>query len=235
MEFKHIARVYTRLQRWLVRALEADTLARIRRIFVRPGKEQIQRSRERDFARQIDRYGHLFQEIFDSVLKVLLQEDQKCVVAEFEPVGRSAVPVLVRLKLSDGGTVDTATGRLAEILRHNPNGLPAERLHEIRCLAYALEKCEADFALVCPEKLVVKNQHGAAIDEWDGVLIAISESNLTVTIVEGKTGGPAAGRENAAFSQLVQTRKLLTSRFSMRSRRKRIPRLGALLQVYSNT
>lgn len=234
-DFVHIARIYTKLQRWLVRALEADTLARIRRIFVRPGKEQIQRSRERDFARQMDRYAGLFQEIFDSVLRILLHENHKCVIAEFEPLGRMSVPVLAKFKLSDGTVIDTVTARLAQVLRENPGGLPAERLQEIRCVVYALERSNAAFTLVCPEKLIIKDQHGAPIDEWDGVLIEISETSLVITVVEGKSGGTARAREEAAFKQLLQTRKLLTSRFPIRSRRKRIPRLGALLHLFSTT
>jgi hypothetical protein len=147
---RSIAGVYTRLQRWLLRSLEAESLERIRGIY--RGKEERQRAKERDLARQLDRYAFVYQSIFDSLIRLLLPENHKGVISEFTP--RRRMPVVARLQLSDV-TVDTATPHLQLILRDNPDAQPPERLQEIRCLANVLRLADAPFILVCPEKFIV--------------------------------------------------------------------------------
>jgi hypothetical protein len=223
--------MYTRLQKWLLRTLEANSLARVRRLYSGVDKTSIQVAKERDFRRQLERYGNLVQSVFDGVIKSFLPENRRGSVAEFRPIRPGTVPTMVRFNLSDGTTIDTVTPRLRQILDENPDAQPAERLQEVRCLEQTVRESDAGFLLVCPEKFIIKDQHGRYVDDWDGVQIAITDTRLTLTIVEGKTGGTAQNRENAAFRQLDATRRLLVSRHALKYRRQRISGIGAAIHL----
>lgn len=234
ISIRNVTRIYTRLQKWLVRNLEADSLARIRRLYSGISKVEVQKAKERDFYRQLDRYSELILSFFNSVIRSYVPLDRSGVIAEFRPIRRSSVPVSVSFALSDGTVIDTITPRIRQILDENPDAQPVERLQEIRCLEQVCQPSNGKFLMVCLEKFVIKDQHGKHVDDWDGIAISISESQLILTIVEGKTGGSARQREDAAFRQLDATRRIVVSRHSLRYRRQRIDGLGAAIHFAAN-
>jgi hypothetical protein len=223
-------RVYTRLQKWLLRSVEAEALTRIRRIYL--GKEDRPRARERELSFRVQRYAFVFQSVFDSLIRLILPVNYRGVISEFKAYAGSTASVLARLRFEDGTIVDTATSRLEQALTANSEGHPPERLQEIRCLKYAMEMvADAPCVLICPEKFIVRDEFGRFKDDWDGIVFAISDTRVRLIIVEGKTGGTIHEREEGAFNQLDQTRKLLQKRYPLTYRRSRIPRMGAMLDL----
>lgn len=230
-----ITRLYTKLYKWFLRTVEADSLVRIRRIFphrYRGNTFDMQETKRLDLQRQARRYAYLLQRVFDSIIASLLPDDRKPVISDFTATSRATTPVVARFILDDQTVVDTASDRFSEILEQNPEVLPQERLQEVRCLKHIFEETTAPFVLACPEKFVVKDLHGRNVDEWDGIQISLTSTRLTLTVIEAKTGGTATQRENDAFRQLDATRRLILSRHSLRYRRKRISGMGALIDFY---
>lgn len=225
----HIATTYMRLQKWLLRAVEADALARIRTVY--RGREERQKAKERDLTFRIDRYSFAFQSVFDSLVRLLLPQNHRGVISEFRPYRRNSTAILARLQFGDGTLIDNASSRLDQMLTLNPDVQPPERLQEIRCLQHALASCNAPCTLVCPEKFVIRDEFGRFKDDWDGVIFAISDASVRLIVVEGKTGGTIHEREEGAFQQLDTTRKLLHKKFPLSYRRTRIPKLGAMLEI----
>jgi hypothetical protein len=232
---RDVTKIFTSIQKWLVRTVEADSLARARRLYSSSfrTKEQVQVFKSRDVVRQINRYTGILRSVFEATIRYLLPENRRGVVAEAIPINGTSTPVMIRMRLSDGGLVDTVSPRISEILEENPDNLAQDRLQELRCLREAVNQSEAPFVLACAEKLTVRDEHGRPVDDWDGVMIEISDRVLALTIIEAKTGGTPHNRESTAFDQLDSTRKLLTARHRLRYRRRRISGMGAQITFTS--
>ena len=230
-----IARMYGRVYIWLSRAIEARVLQRIRSLTGRsPGEvpeENIARIRVRMLAQEMHQSEPLLRGLFEAIIQYLLPEHVRASVAEYIPLDHRDQPILLRFNYVRGDNYDTLSSKLDTILSSNPTRLTEDRLHELRALQYLVMRSKYPLVMACTEQWIIRDESGRDLDDWDGVLMEVSDSRVLVTIVEAKNRRTRQKSENEAFQQLAHTRDLIRSKRQVQSRRQRIPGFGARLTV----
>ena len=227
-----VALFFRKTQNWLVRVIETETLSVIKRLYpptFRKDRPRFQTIRRRQFERRLESFGDVIHTLFMGVIEYILPADRKASVSGFMPASGRSLPILYRVRDSEGGEFGNISSGLKNHINKNPLGLSPDRIHELRCLQKAARNFRSDFVIVCPEKFVVYDEFGRGVDEWDGTAVEISDEKVLLWIVEAKSGGGAKRRENDAFAQLKETRDLIRDKNRIPYRRIRIPRFGAAI------
>ncbi len=221
--------------KWLARALSAEVTRKTR--IRRPDTQVAWRPTdyaERLLARWL-RNPSLMRSIFEGIVRFLLPEGYSGALTGYIPrytrgAGQlGAFPAY--LKLPNGIEVDDIKLVLDHHLIHNPGGLGHDRLQELRALSVMRVRSSAPFLIACTETYVIRDRFRRQVDEWDGVLLEVANGFVKFTVVEAKNRGSRARNVTEAWNQLAATRSLIRSRHGCKTRRTRIPNLGAALTL----
>ncbi len=104
-----------------------------------------------------------------------------------------------------------------------------DKKKELECLQKDLNKNKSDFVLCCFCSILINNINGENLDQWDGVIVSISELSSSITIYEVKNQGLSSVEK--AFKQLKDTKKFLNDKITSRVRRDRLPSYGAKMII----
>ncbi len=105
----------------------------------------------------------------------------------------------------------------------------ADRKQEINGVYKEYRKLNHKFTIVCFSNIILTNIDGNKEDEWDGVILSIGQSDSVLQIIEVKNRGNRSEQE--AFNQLKQTKLFLSHNVVASMRRRRIKKIGAVLEL----
>ncbi len=216
---------------WLIKQLDAEALRGIRDTLpqrIRDNAEKLEAIRAKAFARALKRGRLILVEVFEAIMRYVLPEGRRIAIAEV-PEEEQDDQILVRI--TDGKNVmhDLVTPILERHLNTNPRGYSRDRLHEIRAVDHLFKATDAPIVFVCLEDFTIRDELGKSLDEWDGVVVALSASEITISVVEAKYVSSPHQTCETAFKQLKASRPFLCSRHKLKAQRIRLPGLGAAL------
>lgn len=229
-----VAEVFIKVRQWLTRAVEAEALGVVRNYF--PGgvrrKEDSARTEElrrRFLQRLLLQDEGLLQRIFWAVVGYVLPQGWSARVSEFLPdSGRH--PISARVTDSTGVVYDFVGPRLLAQIEAGPPATPKDRVQELKAIDRVVTNSTAPLLLSCTEKFIIRDQYGKHRDDWDGVVVEITDVGLWLTVVEAKNHRNPTTNETEAFRQLEATRDLVRQTHTLPYRRQRIARLGAKIR-----
>ena len=135
--------------------------------------------------------------------------------------------IIRNVPLSDGNVFDN-TEKIIKEHKDFYSGDP-DKIKEIECLESELSRSKAEFLLCCLGSVTICNVDGLPFDEWDGVIMSLSDDAGFFAIYETKNKGVKSVQE--AFKQLNDTKKFLNSDILSQARRRRIKGVGAKLLI----
>lgn len=221
-----IADLCVKAAQWIARLVEAQALWRIRRL--RVPDDAAARFRERFLKELVESSYPALRSLFTGIVQYILPQYHVGAMSEAIP-RRGRHYLGFRFNYVRGGTYDSLTPSLDELIEKNPNDCPEDRIHELDALRRVVKQSQATFVVACLEKFIVRNPDGQHVDDWDGVMVEIFDDLVSVSIIEAKNLKTPALNESQAFSQLKKTRNLVCSKQKLKARRKRIRGLGAVL------
>lgn len=228
-----IGRLYVNTFHWLSRLIEAQALWRIRDLRFPDSltKEIVNRFRTKILFDLVNESYPALKSLFVGLVNYLLPQNLIGVMSEVMPQSKRQA-LAFRLQYPRGGEFDSITPSLNYLIDKDNEGCSADRLHELKALREIARKSKAPFTVVCLEKFIIRNktENNKDVDDWDGVVLEVFDSEVRFSIVEAKNI-KAGARENSAFKQLNQTRELLRRRHALSSNRKRIKGYGAVLTI----
>lgn len=229
-----ISDLYANTYRWLSRLIEAQTIWRIRALRIREpaDKAAIERLRIRVLSELVDSSYPAIKSLFSGLIRYLLPTHLIGVMSEVMPIpGHQALAV--RFKFARGGEYDSFSKQMLELVETNTGGWSDDRIHELRAVEHFVSGSKAPFVLVCLEKFIIRDTttDGRYVDDWDGIVVEIYDKRVCFSVIEAKNLQHAAASENKAFQQLNGTKVLICKKHRLSARRKRIPKLGAVLTV----
>lgn len=225
-----VSEITSRAVRWLSRLVEAQSLWQIRSLRApdTAPPELIERLRRKFLDELVDRSYPALKSLFNGIVRYVLPEHLIGSMSEVMPRnGQRAIGL--RLNYVRGGSYDSLTNTLDELISKNPNACAGDRLHELKAIQQFITRSKAPVVMACLEKFIVREMGGQHIDDWDGLVLEIFEGRITFSVIEAKNLKSATKSENQAFKQLVATRDLVIRTRKLTSRRKRIPGLGAVI------
>lgn len=231
-----VAYTFKKVAFWLLRTIEAETLAELRslkRFF--KGTDGDRRFAELKADRLADRLydeSDLMEGFFFGVLKYILPERWNVQIMPRLPSESVDWNILWRITSPSGQQIDNATPFLKHQLEENPSQLPDDTLHEFKGIRRILRYTTGHIVLACPDSVKITDEYDTDKDEWDGTVVEVREDGIRVQVFEGKN--LSKGREAAALEQLEDTATFVTDRVS-RYRRRRCTGLGAKLVAYLDT
>lgn len=104
-----------------------------------------------------------------------------------------------------------------------------DKKRELECLRRELNKNKSDFVLCCFCSIKINDIDGKDVDQWDGVIVSISEQSSSIAIYETKNRGTSSVAK--AFKQLKDTKKFLNGEITSQVRRYKLPRYGAKMII----
>lgn len=227
-----IGETYSRLVRWLLTAVEAQSLDLVRRMYP-PGERQsprAERARVRTLGRRLGGAEYHLQALFMSILEHLVPVGWT-VSTEDHSGGSLARPIGWRVIDSKNHRFDRLTERLDTYKAGLQSINHLSRAHEVETLTHVTKNRWKTLVVVALHPIIVRDHFGRKKDEWDGVFIEVDDTTVRVTVIEAKSSSSLAKRAEVAFGQLAQTRAILKSRYPLRTRRRRVDGMGALLVV----
>lgn len=225
-----VSKLTSRAIRWLSRLVEAQALWRIRSLRVPENAQAdlIERLRKRFLDELVEGTYPALKSLFNGIVRYVLPDYMIGAMSEVMPRnGQSAIGL--RLNYVRGGAYDSLTSTIDELISKNPNACTDDRLHELKAVQHFVSKSKAPVVMACLEKFIVRDMDGRHIDDWDGLVLEIFEEHITLSVIEAKNLKSSIKSENQAFQQLADTRELVTKKRKLKSRRKRIPGLGAVI------
>ena len=234
-----------RVNKWLIRHVNALLINRIRRFRLPQSSSDIPKSSS-DFPREqmierikrnripagiISAVEQSLRSLLEGAVRFLLPEGLEPYYSEVMPT-RHPQEVLAKIKLLDEHSYNPLIDKLKKKIRNNESQLDQDRLHELKMLHAYIEKSKAETVVACIEKYKIRDSNGNDVDDWDGVVLEIYEKRTTLTVLEAKNTKPASSRANRAFTQLKDTQTMMKRRIVASSnRRQRMPGLGAYLKI----
>lgn len=225
-----VSEITSRAARWLSRLVEAQSLWQIRSLRAPENApaELIERLRKKFLDELVDRSYPALKSLFNGIVRYVLPDQLIGSMSEVMPrSGQRAIGL--RLDYVRGGIYDSLTNTVDELISKNPNACTDDRLHELKAVQHYITRSKAPVVMACLEKFIVREMDGQHIDDWDGLVLEIFEDHIKFSVIEAKNLKSATKSENQAFKQLVATRDLVTKTRKLKSRRKRIPGLGAVI------
>lgn len=233
---REVGKVYCRIQRWLLRSLKAEAQRRVRDLAAVAGDNDdvVERIKKDHLRGLINSERHVLSQIVDSVLNYLIPDEYKFTTLYFE--GKDEYkkgyqnPISINI---DKGVInlDEVSDTFSSYLSDDTFDVDTDRIHEIetirRCFLYDYNSLQ----IVCTDNIVISDSYGLRKDEWDGLIIGISDDNLDVTIVEAKNYGSKSRSVSESYDQLKDTVNLLHEKRNLKYRRKRVSGHGAKLEV----
>lgn len=225
-----ISDLLTNTLRWLARLVEAQAVWRIRSLSppTDAPEELINRIRLRFQEETIDKSYLALRNIFNGVIKYLLPDNLIGSMSEVMPQSdyRSLGAIITYVK---GGKFDSLNKCIDMLIKDNPKAYSEDRLQELKALKYYINNSKAPYILACTEKFIIRDIEGRHVDDWDGLILEIFDDRVQFSVIEAKNLKSARKSENQSFVQLAATRKILSQKQKLKSRRKRIPMLGAVI------
>ena len=224
---------YRKLVLWLLKSIEADSLESIRRFLspTRRSGEGAEETRIRILRNRLTRSETHLSRIIVSIIENVIPEGWS---ASIDTPSPDSHKYHIGWKLIDsrGVPFDEMTKKLEQHQKEAIAWGNNARFHELCALEEVVKTSDGALVAAMLLPIILRNPHGHKKDEWDGVVFEITETQTNLIIVEAKGGASKAKRANLAFKQLEDTRRILRSRYQFKTKRARLPRLGASLQVY---
>lgn len=218
-----------KLKNWVLRSLKADFKRRTRFLNRYTGKE-LERYKKRVFKSLMRKYSGLFDQLFFSIIKLLLPDNWGLDIKDYIPTNDSDSPIYYKIELENDLSYNNITDRLERHINDNPYRLDLDRIQELKAIDRLIKYTQSEITLSCSEKIIITDNHGISIDEWDGVIIKLDNDHLRVIIVETKNFKSGSKKnENKSWEQLDDTIPIVTKKFDPKYQRKRIKNLGARL------
>lgn len=135
------------------------------------------------------------------------------------------MPVAYRVCLPDGERFEN----YKEIFQDHKNFYfkDKDKLKEIECLESEIRKNKSDVLIICLCSVQLSNIDGTSKDEWDGVILSLSENQNSLSVYEIKNRGTRS--VSTAFKQLKKTKSFLKNQILKQARRQRLTGYGAKL------
>lgn len=218
---RNACKLFGNIGPWLIRGIEADAKSATR-------NEESEDYRiliyHRQMNQRIEAERSQFDSIFISLMDLILPDGNYIEVSNYgmRSEGFKTIPFFVDSTGSKFGPVHEIH-TLRSDLQRSPG--QTSSAHEIDCLIrfWKPKALAQTLQIICPHKMIVRDELGRSIDEWDGVVVCLSSSRLRVSIIEAKSGSGISTQSNLAFNQLSDTVKLFPrDRASWIRRRKRI-------------
>jgi hypothetical protein len=227
-----IADIVLRTFTWLARLIEAESLRRIRAIQLpsEVSEDVIEKLRERYLHELVDRSYPSLKSLFNGIIKYLLPSDYIGSMSEVLP-NEGCRAIGAKINYVKGGKYDSFSKAIDHLIDDNPNACTEDRLHELKTLKHYVGRSKSSFLLACNEKFIVYDMQGNHVDDWDGMILEVFEDKVLFSIIEAKNLRSKAKSENQAFKQLAKTREILYKKQKIKSRRKRIIGMGAVVSL----
>ncbi|MEZ4680535.1 MAG: hypothetical protein R2932_40605 [Caldilineaceae bacterium] len=230
---KHIFQLYAKLYTWFARRLEAEAQLALRRLPRFPKAqydEVLAVLRPHLLAVELNQNFSILSALLECFIQFLLPEGYSGVISEYLPSREDDRPIQAQFSYLRGGSYDGLSDKLTSVIKDNPANLPNDRIHELKTLLHVVTHSKAGLIIACTEKFLIKSSTGKRVDDWDGVVLEISEQKVALKVIEAKNGKGYKKAANEAFKQLDTTRELLTRRHKISYRRKRLTKHGAYIE-----
>lgn len=222
------------LKNWILRNLQADFKRRIRFLRNYSGDE-LEKFKKGVFKSLMRNYSGLFDKLFFSIIKLLLPENWGIDIKDYIPTNDFDSPIYYKINLEEGLSYNNITDRLEKHINENPYKLDKDRLQDLKAVDRLVKYTQSEITLSCSEKIVITDNHGSSIDEWDGVIIKLDDNHLRIIVIEAKNHRSSGKKnENQALEQLNNTIQVVTQKYRPTYQRKRIKNLGAQLILNLN-
>ncbi len=229
---QQVGQTYYRLITWLIRAIEAFALERVRRMLPTHTRdhERVEASRRRTLKFQMNRSRQHLRVIIPTLIETLIPDGWTATVEEASEHSDDST-LAWKLTDSHGEQFDEITSHIDDLILKLDTLGDKVRSHEVKALKRIANSASGKLVIVLLQPLVIRDPFGRKKDEWDGTMLEIGAQSVYLSVVEAKSGAKKRQRSEIAFSQLAETRKIIKSRYQFNSRRTRLPGLGAYLKV----
>ena len=190
-------------------------------------QERVEALRLRTLRSQLNRPEQHILIVILALVENLIPDDWTATVEETSEHGDHSV-LAWKLTDSRGNQSDELTSRIDDLISELDALGDKARAHEIKALKQMAIKSPEKLVAALLRPLVIRDPFGRKKDEWDGTMLEIGSQSVYLSVVEAKSGGKKGQRAEIAFSQLVETRRILKSRYSLNSRRIRLLGIGSI-------
>lgn len=226
-----VGRTYARLATWLLRQMEVGAAEHVRRLVPAAHRVDLGDSlRLRLFRRRIEESEGLLLELMLSVGRYLIPEGWSLNPDGDVSYGGSLVGWSI--VDSSGHCHSNVEDVVGNAIQEATAAGADDRRGELLALQRCLPRRRPTLLVTCPLPFVIRDQHRKPKDEWDGMLVEMSDQRVRTTIIEAKMGHAQGRRETLAMKQLSDTRRLIKAHRRVQTRRTRLSGLGARLDVY---
>ncbi len=186
-------------------------------------KDLLEDQKERTIKQSVLDFTEHSSDILSSLLRAIILPQYRVSIVcpdAMEPVG-------LRIHYLNSGKFDN----LQQVLKQHVSFYTDDndKKKELECLQKDLNKNKSDFVLCCFCSIFINNMNGENVDQWDGVIVSISELSSSIAIYEVKNRGPSSVIK--AFKQLKDTKKFLNDIITSQVRRYRLPSYGAKMII----
>ncbi len=232
LDSKRLGKTYSNLSRWLLQSIETESLETLRRIFRLEDRDQerLERQRVRVMTSRLKASErHLLTVVISLIRNMVPVGYSVGLDSTAEPV--SSNPIGWRVVDSQGVVFDELFPRLADLRTRLSTAGNKTRALEVETTNEIIRPFKESLIAALLQPVIIRDSLGRTKDEWDGCILTVDDSSISLTVVEVKGGASKAKRSQEAFHQLADTRALLKSRYGITTKRNRIKNCGAALIV----
>lgn len=219
---------YYSLYIWMIRQLKADILKILRRID--NNIKENNRMYLSFFENRLSDQIKIIHEYFYSLIKYIIGDMYTIEIKRLYSQ-HTTDNLLYQIKDLDNNVYGNINQNMVEITQFLKNNQMKDDLQEVECLKHFIKNKNPNLLIISPESIVIRDSHGRTKDQWDASVCEFENNKIKISIIEAKNTRHPRQNENEAFKQLLETRKIVKKMHDVKTSRRRIPRLGAVLTL----